>query len=152
MKRTMIAVCALAMVLVSPAVGKPPPSGQSSTATIAASPNPIVFGSSTVITGTVTGKKAAGATVQLQSEPFPFKSFSNAATATADAAGHYSFKIAPGLNTIYRVMAKTAPSATSPTVLVNVRVKVTLRVGTTKPKRGQLVRFSGFVLDRKSVV
>lgn len=144
MKRLMIALFASALALVAPALGKPGP--PSSSVTIAASANPIGFGFSTLISGQATGKKAAGSKVDLQVEPFPFTSFSTVSTTTADATGHYSFTVAPGVNTIYRVMAKTAPSATSANLLVKVLVKVTLRVSTTKPALGQLVRFSGFVL------
>ncbi len=148
MKRLMLVLFALTVALVTPALGKPGPS--SSSVTIAASANPIVFGSSTLLSGQASGKKAAGAKVDLQAEGFPFTSFSTVSTTTADAAGRYSFTIAPGINTIYRVMAKTAPSATSANLLVKVRVKVTLRVSTTKPAVGQLVRFSGFVLPAYS--
>ena len=145
MRRTMMVLVASALVLVQPALGKPPGPGASSV-TIAAAPNPIVFGSSSVITGQVTGKKAAGATVDLQSEPFPYKApFSTVTSSTADATGHYSFKVTPGLNTLYRVIAKTAPSATSANALVRVRVRLSLGVSTTHPVAGRLVRFSGFL-------
>jgi hypothetical protein len=144
MRRLMIFMFALGMVLVAPALGKPGP--MSSSVTIAASANPIVVGSSTLITGQVTGKKAAGASVDLQAEPAGSSSFSKVSTATADSTGHYSFKVSPSVNTTYRVVAKTAPSATSSNLPVDVRVKVTIRVSTTKPVAGQLVRFSGFVL------
>lgn len=144
MRRATMVVIALACVLVEPAVGKPP---APSAVTVAATPNPVVFGSSSTITGQVTGKKASGAAVELQSQSFPYSSpFSVVARTTADATGHYSFKVIPGLNTLYRVLAKAAPAATSPNVLVKVRVRVTLGVGTTRPVSGQLVRFSGFVL------
>jgi hypothetical protein len=150
MRRAMMVLAALVFVLVQPAVGKPP-GPTSSAVTIAAAPNPVVFGSSSLITGQVTGKKAAGATVDLQSEPFPYKAgFSKVASATADATGRYSFKVAPGLNTLYRVIAKTAPSATSANALVHVRVSLSLGVSTTHPAAGQLVRFSGFLLPAYS--
>lgn len=145
MRLSIASLAVLAIVLVTPAWGKPGPPSASS-ATISASTNPVVFGSSTQITGQVTGKKAAGATVNLQGEPFPYKSFSTVATTTANATGHYSFTVTPGLNTVYRVMAKTAPAATSSNLPVDVRVKVTRRVGTTTPAVGHRVRFSGFVL------
>jgi hypothetical protein len=144
MKRLVIVLFASALVVAAQASGMPGPS--SSSVTIAASAHRIVFGSSTLITGQVTGKKAAGASVQLQGEPFPYKSFSMVASTTADATGHYSFKVTPGLNTIYRATAKAAPSATSSNLLVQVRVRVTLRVATTTPAVGQRVRFSGSVL------
>lgn len=144
MRRAMIVLVASAVVLVQPALGKPP---SGSSVTIAAAPNRIVFGSSSMITGQATGKKAAGATVELQSEPFPYKApFSTVESTTADATGRYSFKITPQLNTLYRVMAKTAPPAASPNVLVKVRVRLSLRVSTTRPAAGQLVRFSGLLV------
>lgn len=143
MRRLMIVVFASAGVLVAPALGKPGP--MPSSVTIGASTNPIVVGSATLISGQATGKKAAGASVDLQAEPAGSSSFSKASSTTADSTGHYSFTVSPRVNTTYRVMAKTAPAATSSNLLVNVRVKVTIRVSTTKPVVGQLVRFSGFV-------
>jgi hypothetical protein len=144
MRRLMIVFFASVLVLVAPAFGKPGTSPSS--ATIAASANPILVGSSTLISGQATGKKAAGASVDLQAEPAGSSSFSKVATTTADSTGHYSFKVSPDVNTSYRVMAKTAPSATSSSLRVNVRVKVTMGVSKTQPAAGQLVRFSGFVL------
>jgi hypothetical protein len=146
MKRLTFVVLASAFALVSPAIGKPPTAG-SSGVTITASRNPVVFGSSTTLSGQVAGKKSAGATVELQSQPWPYTAaFSKVATTTADATGHYSLKVSPALNTAYKVVAKTAPTATSGTLLVKVRVAVSLGVSTTKPAKGQQVRFSGFVL------
>lgn len=144
MRRLMIVLFASTLALVAPAFGKPGPS--QSSVTIAASANPIVVGSTTLISGQATGKKAAGASVDLQAEPAGSSSFSKVSSTTADSTGHYSFKVSPDVNTVYRVMAKVGPSATSSNLLVNVRVKVTMRVSTTKPAAGQLVRFSGFVL------
>lgn len=144
MRRATIVVFALACVLVEPAFGKPP---APSAVTIAAAPNPVVFGSSSTITGQVTGKKASGAAVELQSQPFPYSSpFLVVARTTADATGRYRFQVIPGLNTMYRALAKAAPAATSPNLLVKVRVRVTLGVSASRPAVGQLVRFSGFVL------
>lgn len=145
MKRVVLVVCASVLVVVAPALANPKPSSSSSV-TIAASANPIVAGSSTVISGQVTGKKAAGTSVQLQDQPSTATSFSVGATTTADASGHYTFTVTPTVNTTYRVMAKTAPAAKSADVLVKVRVKVTMHVGTTSPVVGHLVRFSGLVL------
>lgn len=144
MKRVMVVVFASALVLVPPALSKP--ASSTSTATIGAAPKVVVIGSSTNIAGQVTGKKAAGATVELQAKPFPYSgAFSTVATTAANAAGHYSFNVKPSLNTMYRVSAKTSPTATSPDVLVQVRVRVTQHVSTLNPAAGALVRFSGFV-------
>jgi hypothetical protein len=143
MRRAVI-VFASAFVLVQAAVGAP---GPSSTATIAAKPNPDVFGSVTTITGTVTGHHSSVTAVTLESEPFPYTGgFTVVATHTTDALGRYAFKVAPSVNTFYHVVAKTAPPVTSPGLFVRVRVRITLHVGTKKPAVGQRVRFRGFVL------
>jgi hypothetical protein len=115
--------------------------------TIAATPNPVVFGASTTIAGQVTGKHSGGVAVTLETKPFPYTGgFTKAVTAKADATGHYSFKIVPSLNALYNVVAKASPTATSTNVLVKVRVKATLGVSSLKPATGQRVRFRGFVL------
>ena len=149
MKRAMAVGFVLALALVPPALARKPgsPGSSTSSATIAATPNPVLFGGLTTISGLVTGKKSGGAAVSLQSKPFPYTGpFTRIAGTTADATGHYSFKVVPSLNTIYDVVAKLAPAATSPNLLVKVRVRVTLGVSTLKPAIGQLVRFQGFVL------
>lgn len=82
----------------------------------------------------------------LESKPFPSSSFRAVASTTADATGHYSFKVAPSLNTTYHVVAKTSPPATSPDAIVKVRVSIGLHVSTSTPAIGKAVSFSGFVL------
>jgi hypothetical protein len=148
-------VLATALLLVTPALGKKPGSGPpgpmpgsgSSSATITAAPGTVVFGSPTTIGGQVSGKKAAGAKVELQSAVAPYTApFSSVMSTTADGTGHYGFKVAPAADTKYRVVARTAPAAMSATLLVKVLVKVTLGVSNSRPKAGALVRFSGFVL------
>jgi hypothetical protein len=132
-----------AAIAEAPAAKKPPKT--TSSATISASPGKVVFGSSTTIAGQLSGTKISGVTVELQAEPFGSNSFSKLATVSATPTGHYSFAIAPSLNTLYRVMAKTAPTATSSNVLVDVQVKVTLGLSTSHPASGSKVGFSGFV-------
>jgi len=92
----------------------------------------------------VTGPKNAGAKVTLESSPFPYTSAfkPNGPTTTTSATGTYSFVVAPGLNTHYRVTVKK-PTLTSSQTAVRVRVRVSLRVSTVNPRSGQLVRFSG---------
>jgi hypothetical protein len=141
-------VFVLGLALVQPALGarKPGPS-QTSAATITAAPNPVVFGGSSTIAGAVTGKHAAGAAVSLESKPFPYTGgFTKVADTAAGATGQYSFKIVPSIDTIYTVVAKVSPPATSPELRLNVRVRVTLGVSTSRPAAGQRVRFQGFVL------
>src|SRR5207302_6260023 len=91
------------------------------------------------------GKRAGGAAVELQDQTGT-SMFARVTTTTADATGHYTFKVTRDKSTVYRVVAKTAPQATSSNLAIKVKVKVTLGVSTTKPKAGSLVRFSGFVL------
>jgi hypothetical protein len=127
---------------------KTPAAGQqASGVTIKATPRTVTFGKPTAISGTVTGKNAAGATVDLEQSPFPFSSpFARLTTGSADQAGNYAFAgVLPGVNTHYQVTAKTSPPVTSVIVTVHVRPAVTLRVGDRTPARGQRVRFSGRV-------
>jgi hypothetical protein len=145
MKRIIATVFISALAVVPAAIGAHPGT-TSNSVTIATSRSTVVFGSPVTIAGTVSGKKASGATAMLQVQPFGSSSFATVETGTADAAGHYSFVFAPGVNTNFRVLAKTAPPATSATTHVNVRVQVTIGVSTRNPKIGQKVRFSGFVV------
>jgi hypothetical protein len=145
-----LAAASLAIAAQAPAVGKPPKPGKPgkpgmSSATITASPATVLFGSPTTLAGQLSGTKASGAAVTLQAEPFGTKTFTKVATVTANSAGHYSFSVTPNLNTMYRVMARTAPAATSASVLVDVQVRVTLGVSTHTPKSGSKVTFAGFV-------
>jgi 5-hydroxyisourate hydrolase-like protein (transthyretin family) len=141
----MLAVFVSGLALVGPALAKKPTSSATSKVTIAASPTTVVFGSQSTFTGQVTGKKAAGVSVELQSQSGT-STFTTVTTTTADATGHYTLKATPDKNTTYRVIAKTAPQATSSTVAVKVLVRVTLGVSTKTPKAGSRVRFSGLVL------
>jgi hypothetical protein len=145
MRRLTVAVFASALVLAGSALAAKPPGSGPSAVTIGAAPGAVVFGSSLSITGQVTGKKAGGARVDLQDQTGP-NSFATVTSATADSTGHYTFKVAPAKNTVYRVIAHTAPAATSSNVAVTVLVKVTLGVSTTAPKAGSRDRFFGFVL------
>lgn len=132
--------------LLGAGIGTAKPSATSSV-TIVATPNPVVFGSSVTISGQASGKKNAGATVTLYAKPAPtYTTATSVGSATTDATGHYSFKTAPRVHTIYYVTVHTAPQATSSQVLVKDKVRITLRVSTAAPAVGQRVRFSGFVL------
>jgi hypothetical protein len=112
---------------------------------IRAVPRTITYGRSTTITGQVAGA-AEGVKVELEDSPFPFTDpFRRAENGSTTAGGLYSFSVAPEVNTNYRVQAKTSPAATSATVRVNVRPRVSLRVSDRTPRRGQRVRFSGAV-------
>jgi hypothetical protein len=142
MKRAALAACTAAFAIGVPAaVGAP----HSSSISITASPSIVLFGSFTQVHGHVNGTKASFATVTLQAKPSGSHSYTNVANTTASSAGNYSFNYVPTRNTQVRTVAKTSPTATSPSVFVGVRVKVGLSVGTLHPARGQKVRFSGIV-------
>jgi hypothetical protein len=114
--------------------------------TIRSRPNPVTYGSTTTISGQVTGSNNAGAKVTLESTPYPYTApfKPTGLTATTSTTGGYSFSVKPGVNTRYRVTVKK-PSLTSSTTAVRVRVRVSLGVSTLTPRSGQLVRFSGTV-------
>jgi hypothetical protein len=142
MKRGVIATGLALLAFAVPALAAQP----TSSATIAVSKSTVTIGSPVTITGQVTGKKAAGATVTLQSLPAPYSgAYATVTNATADSTGHYTFTVKPAISTDYRVLGKTAPTATSPVAKVNVRVAVSSHVSTSKPAKGAMVKFSGFV-------
>jgi len=105
-----------------------------------ARPQTVVFGSATLLSGQIVGARAAGARVTLRENPFPFARFRSVATTRADAAGRFVFTRTPGVNSRYEAVIG---ASTSPIRTVFVRIKLTLRVGTTRPARGQRVLFAG---------
>jgi hypothetical protein len=131
------------MTFTTPAPGAP----QGNAITIAARPKTVTFGRPTTIAGQLTGPGNAGVEVTLEEDPFPFTGGFKATNvkATTSATGAYSLAVTPSVNTRYRVVAKTRPPVTSPEVLVNVRLRVTLRLSDRTPSRGERVRFSGTV-------
>ena len=113
--------------------------------TLTATPGAVIFGRATTLAGTVTTKKNAGVSVTLQQQPFPYTgAFADVGQATTDANGAFSFPgVAPQVNTRYRAVAKSKPTATSATLEVKVRLAVTRRVSDATVRSGQVVRFSG---------
>jgi hypothetical protein len=111
------------------------------TLSLAAKPTPVVFGSATALSGRLTGTAKAGVTVTLREDPYPFGDGSKpVGSAVTDAQGDYSFTRRPTVNTIFGVAA--GPTR-SPNALVNVRIRMSLRVSDSTPEVGQLVRFKG---------
>jgi hypothetical protein len=122
--------------------------GQTGTGlSIAARPNPLVWGGATTIAGQLTGaRQTAGVDVTLRQNPFPYTGgFKALATVKTNAQGRYAFTRKPKANTRYEVQAKARPNVTSAALQVRVRAKVTLRLSDSTPARGQRVRFSGSV-------
>ncbi|MEA2409648.1 MAG: hypothetical protein QOC77_209 [Thermoleophilaceae bacterium] len=133
------------MTFTTLAEGQAPPGGNA--ITIAASPASIPFGRASALTGQLVGPNNANVRLTLQSRPSSVAGaqFADAATGSTDAAGNYSFAVAPLVNTDYQVVAKTRPQVTSPVQRVKVRFAVTLRLSDATPRRGTGVRFSGSV-------
>ena len=108
--------------------------------TIAASPNPVVFGRTTTIAGRLNGPDNAGKVVTLRGDGYPYDGFQNLGTAVTNAQGDYSFAQVPRVNTRYQVRQANQESAV---VGVLVRIRTSLRLSDRTPRRGQVVRFSG---------
>ena len=133
---------------VAAAAPKPPkPPRNVPTLTARATPSPIVFGQSTVVSGRLSHTPSdAGQTIQLQSDPFPYGVFdAGRATLTASNGNYAFFTVRPDRNTRYLVHEVTGAQLTSNVVLVGVRLSVTFSVSDSTPRRGQRIRFSGFV-------
>jgi hypothetical protein len=113
--------------------------------TIGAKPGRVVFGAATAISGQLQSESNAGRSIELQANPYPYKGFVTVATTTTDSLGRYAFTgQRPSVITRYRTVAPKAPSATSGTVTVGVRIRLTRKASDTTPAKGQNVTFSGF--------
>lgn len=116
--------------------------------TIAATPNPVLFGTTTTVAGTLTGTGGGNRQIVLQQRQFPyttpFAQVGNPQLTGAD--GNFSF---PGVvvpqNTQFRVQTDKDPTVTSPIVTAGSAVKVSTLTSTTRPRKGRSVRFSGHI-------
>ena len=147
MKRISAAL-ALLLVCAGPAVAAKPPKTPkpNPNLTIRASAATVTFGRTVTISGTAKGM-AAGTSIELQQNPYPFAGFKpSGKTAVVDPAGNYSIAgVAPQLYTQYEVVAKTSPPTASTAVSVKVRLRVSFKVSDATPKKGASVRFYGTV-------
>jgi hypothetical protein len=135
----LVGIAALAVTPLAFAQKKPPKQNQA--LTIVATPSPVVYGSTTVISGRLGGPQNGGKQVTLRSDPFPFGGFGNVATTTTAGNGRYAFPPQkPLVNTRYQT--RQGPT-TSVIGLVLVRKRVSLNVSDSTPASGQRVRFSG---------
>ena len=126
--------------------GKPPPG--TGNLTINATPNPVLFGRSTTISGRLHGNDNAGKTIELQSDAYPYATQYDPkpeTTTTTNADGDYTFTVAPKVNTNYRTMAQIEPPAFSDNEQVGVKMRITRTVSDTTPRVGQVVTFAGTV-------
>jgi len=113
---------------------------------IAGIPNPVVFGDSFNVEGSLFGTGGANHEVVLQANPFPYTAgFMNVGNPeVTNAAGGFSFPF-PGLleNAQLRVVTVGKPEVVSPVVLESVAVRVSFHVRRTR-RRGY-VRLYGAV-------
>jgi hypothetical protein len=141
----MALVFVVAGALVVPLVAQGAPAPVTGELTIGAGDSPITYGRATAVSGRLKGTALkAGVLVTLQELPFPYSGgWQDAATTTTDKQGDYSFTgVRPDLTTRYRTTT-AVPQATSKEVTVEVRIRVTLRLSDSTPRRRQRVRFYG---------
>lgn len=115
---------------------------------IAATPNPVPFGATTTVAGTLTGTGGGNRQIVLQQRQFPYTSpFAQVGNPQVTGAdGSFSFPGVPvAQNTQFRVQTDKAPTVTSPVVTAGVAVKVSTLTSTTRPHKGRSVRFSGHI-------
>jgi hypothetical protein len=110
--------------------------------TLEASPNPVVFGGTTVLSGRLSGANRAGRAITLRADPHPYEGdFDSIDTAATDAAGRYSFgRHRPLAGTRYQARLGTLLSTV---VSVPVRIRVSLFASDYTPRSNTVIRFSG---------
>jgi hypothetical protein len=121
----------------------------------------VLPGQGFTISGTLPGGAAdAGRPLELWEQRAPFPgAYAMVATGAAGASGEFGFPVTPVRKAYWSVVAPATGSLVreaSPGFLVAVRRKVSIRTSTRRPRKGTLVRFSGFVspaypLDPSSV-
>jgi hypothetical protein len=113
---------------------------------VASAPNPVFFGGSITIAGTLAGTGNSGRAVVLQADQFPYTAgFQNLGNAQLTSpSGAFSFPILGlSLVTQYRVVALTSPAVVSPVVVEYVAVRVETHIA--RARRAHYVRFYGTV-------
>jgi hypothetical protein len=150
---TGILLAALALAAAVPVIAgaqKKPPKPPATDLSLAASPNPVTYGRSTVLSGQLRGKDHGGRRLGLEEKAHPYQTTTLTRFTTTDSRGRYSFRVVPRKNTRYRVVtASPTPyeqRQTSPELLVRVRIRVGIRLSDSTPGRGRLVRFFGSAL------
>jgi hypothetical protein len=116
---------------------------------IAANPNPVPFGYTFTLAGTLFGTGDAGRVVALQANPFPylqgFKTLGN--PEVTSSVGGFSFPVlGMPVNTQLRVVTTAAPFISSPVVVEGVAVRVSFHVHRVHRNRpGRFYRMYGTV-------
>jgi hypothetical protein len=115
---------------------------------LAATPNPIRAGRSTVLSGVLSGTGSARRVVQLQANPWPytggFQPLGN--SVVTDTQGHFAFTLlSVNVNTQYRVLMPAKPNVASPIVVLGTTVKVTRHTKVRRGSRRGRIHFWGTV-------
>lgn len=119
-----------------------------SAVTIDAKANPMIFSTTTQLSGHVTGSGAGGVTIRFEEDatrPYGDSYKPSLLAAKTATNGRYALTAKPKVNTQYRAIAQASPTVTSSARLVMVRMLVGSRVSDRTPRRGSLVTFSGSV-------
>jgi hypothetical protein len=144
--RAAAATAALALALAAPAAAQAP----TIDLPLTFSARSMLSGQSFTITGVLAGGAAdAGRPLQLfeRQAPFPGE-YAVVDNGAAGPSGEFSFTVTPVRKAYWAVVApetSSRPREASNGFLVAIRRKVSIRSTTRRPRRGTLVRFSGFV-------
>jgi len=114
---------------------------------LAATPNPVPFGGSTTLAGTLSGTDNANRQVVLQQNPFPFTAgFAPAGNPqVTSATGTFAFPILSLTTTTQYLVQVAGRPVASPIVTALVAVTVRTDVSSTRVRRGRSVRFAGTI-------
>lgn len=116
---------------------------------LVATPNPVPFGGTTTLSGTLSGTGNANRAVVLRGKAFPytaaFTQVGNPQLTNAQGAFAFPLLSVP-INSQYQVVVQDKPAVVSPIVSVGVAVRVSTHVRTTRRSAHSItVRFSGTV-------
>jgi hypothetical protein len=104
---------------------------------IFASPNPVLYGGTVTVQGTLSGTDNANRAVVLQAEPFPYTAgFANVGNPElTNASGGFSFPVLGLLQgTAFRVVTTTKAPVISPVVFESVDLRVSAKAGRVGPR------------------
>src|SRR5262249_5908774 len=110
-----------------------------------ATPNPVVFGATATLTGTLAGTGGGGRPLQVQQNAFPFTAgFANTGNQVlTNPDGTFSIPVVGlGSNTQFRVMTADKKLLSAP-VILGVSPVVRTQVSTKHVHKRHLVRFAG---------
>jgi hypothetical protein len=116
--------------------------------TLAGTPNPVLAGGPSVLSGALTGTGNAGRQVVLQANPYPYtQGFVQVGnTLVTDANGAFTFSLlSVPVTTQYRVLMPQRPDVASPVTVVGTTARVTTRVRVRRGDRRGRLRFAGRV-------